>query len=52
MNCRTLQLHHKKRKWTLQGNFIKIQDLRLKLVELVEVSFVIMIPTSCYVRYY
>ena len=49
VNCRAL--HHEKKKWTLTGNLVKNPGFALK-THFVEVSFVIMIPTSCYVHFY
>ena len=37
---------------SLKGNFVKIQDMRFKLILPVEVLFVIIIPTSCYIRFH
>ena len=53
VSCKGQSLALREKKWTLKGNFVKIQDLRLKLVFFVEVSFVIMTPTSSlYVHFY
>ena len=51
VSCKAQSLASLEKKWTLIGNFLKIQDFACK-THFVEESFVIMIPTSCYVHFY